>query len=175
MKKIMKPAIVALALFSGTDVMARDALNPVSGSREVDQRILDQDVALIRSYEDLQKYVRLLPQDSPLRLLSSGASKRFISSLTFSPNGLSSYSYDDLVHELTAYEAYKVLALFGQQTSVAVIPGLSQPDEISKAAVSSAKSISSPKYDGTDYRDMKCEAPATCSPATGRICLGTNC
>ncbi|MFC7520178.1 hypothetical protein ACFQS6_08195 [Xanthomonas populi] len=146
---------------------------------------MDQEVAPIRSQAELQEYLRVLPARSPLKFLSPVAREKFLNSLVFSRNGLASYSYKDLAIELTALEAYKVLALFGQQATVTLIPGLRQPDGFSKTIMSSAgsRAFASPG-DGrcspeasskADYPDHACVARATCVEALGKICVGANC
>jgi hypothetical protein len=61
---------------------------------------------------------------NPLAALSPRARRHFIASLRFGPQGLASFSTADLENELSVSEAYRLLALFGMQATVAVIPGL---------------------------------------------------
>lgn len=83
--------------------------------------------------------------------------------------------------ELTALEAYKVLSLFGQQSTVTLIPGLRQSDGFSKKIMSSIDSrergsaVSPDQNKDPDYPDYACVAKATCGQSMGKICIGTNC
>ncbi|MCC4588966.1 hypothetical protein LL962_17980 [Xanthomonas sp. NCPPB 1067] len=169
--------------FATSVVIARDA--GVSGNNvdaSIDQRLLDQEVAPIRSRAELREYLRVMPAQSPLLLLSYSSRERFLNSLVFSENGLASYSYEDLVAQLNALDAYKVLSLFGQQATVKLIPGLRQTDGFSQAIMAPADSthLISRGYGPTaskepDYPDYACVAKATCGQSMGKICIGANC
>ena len=94
-------------------------------------------------------------------------------SLIFGQNGLASFDFRDIRNELTATQAYRLLALFGVQRSTPAIPGLkvkTRADELILLLKPDAQSLRA-----TDYQDYKCESRATCAPAIGLICIGANC
>ncbi|KLD76540.1 hypothetical protein FZ025_11950 [Xanthomonas hyacinthi] len=179
--------MAAFFFLYGNTVLAQESKLSDFNASELDQRLIDQQIAPIHSRAELQQYVQTLPSDSPLRRLTQGARTRFLDSLVFSSSGLASYSYEDIALELTAYEAYKLLMLFGQQATVRSIPGIKQPDEISKTvmSVTRMRSDRSAGYKSTwlpgddsypvDYPDHACQSRATCVESLGKICIGSNC
>jgi hypothetical protein len=69
----------------------------------------------IRSRADLETHLREHATDSPVNLLSAGARERFLYSLRFGEQGLSSASGVDLGDELTQPQILAVMALFGEE------------------------------------------------------------
>ncbi|MDO0844162.1 hypothetical protein EIQ06_14985 [Xanthomonas campestris pv. campestris] len=187
--KILNIAVGACFFFIASGVIAQNvSLSNNALGTSMDRRLLEQEVAPIRSRAELQEYLKFMPAQSPLKYLSPSNRERFLNSLVFSESGLASYSYQDLEMELNALEAYKVLSLFGQQATVALIPGLRQSDGFSKAIMSSVDSRepvnaisgeyrpdASKDPDYPDYPDYACVAKATCGQSMGKICIGANC
>lgn len=96
------------------------ASTPVETGATIEQRF-----APIHSEVQLQDYLRELPATSPLSDLSDEGRSRFVSSLRFNEAGLVSYSYADVQEELTATQAYRLLALFGAQRTLGSLPDIS--------------------------------------------------
>lgn len=89
------------------------------------QHQLDFIAAPIKSSNDLQSYLTLMPKAlSPIEKLSPGAKRRFLASLVFNENGLVGYDYSDLAAELPASDVYRVMGLFGAQRTVRLLKGL---------------------------------------------------
>jgi len=128
-----------------------------------------QPSGIIRSQSDLQRYLSATPDSAPpLGLLSSGARQRFLSNLTFNAAGVTGFRYDDLQNELTASQAYSVLALFGFQQDIAIIPHLRVVTSEDKRRISEFNPVDG---DGNgDYPNYACASRATCAPHTSTIC-----
>jgi hypothetical protein len=127
---------------------------------------------IIRSQAGLQQYLSTAGSASPLNALSSGARQRFLSSLTFNAAGLTGFTYLDLQNELTASQVSDVLALFGAQKDVRLIPNVQVVTAADKRTISAFVDPVN-GVDG-DHPDFRCESRATCSPYTGDICT-SNC
>lgn len=84
-------------------------------------RSIDFEMAPIKSQADLAAYLRSAGRNSPLMALSPGARDRFIASLAFNENGLVGYNHEELGRELTASQAYRLLALFGAQRTTHLV------------------------------------------------------
>jgi hypothetical protein len=79
----------------------------------------------IRSQSELQRYLSATAgSGSPLSALSSGARRRFLSSIRFNEKGITGFRYADLQSELTASQIFDVLHLFGAEKDVAIIPNI---------------------------------------------------
>ena len=102
---------------------ASDQLPATPANAEIDQRILDQIAAPITSRAALDDYLDKMPTQSPLLALSEEARAEFLASLVFTEHGLASYRYLPL-QKIEMAEAYRILALFGVQSSLAVAPGM---------------------------------------------------
>lgn len=82
----------------------------------------------IRSRPALVSYLgHLQPGQSPLDALSPGARKRFIASLRFGPNGVSSFDARDLAGELNRSQIRGVLALFGVEAELSAVQPNDKP------------------------------------------------
>lgn len=142
--------------------------------RELLERDLANELALIKSQADLARYIASSKgAATPLSALSPGGKQRFLQSLRFSDKGLASFDYRDIQSELTATQAYRLLALFGVERSTSTIRGLklqTRADELIMLQNSPAMSLRM-----TDYPDKWCESRATCSFAVGKTCIGANC
>jgi hypothetical protein len=128
---------------------------------------------IIRSQSDLQQYLSLTAATgSPLSALSSGARDRFLSSITFGAKGITGFHYTDLQSELTASQIHAVLALFGAERDVAIIPNVRVETAADKRTISALPIIPA-DGDGRDYQNYRCATRATCSPSPGDICMSS--
>ena len=138
---------------------------PAIQQQALDQSKLDYLGAQIKSREDLNSYLSTTPiNKSPFDHLSLGAKSRFLSSLVFNEKGLVGYSYADLVAELPASEIYKVLSLFGAQSTVPSIKGAKIASESDKLAVH-------PNTVCTGTSGYECSGPHTCRLESQSMCM----
>lgn len=137
---------------------------------QMNQRILDQIAAPITSQAALDSYLRQLPAGSPLKALSQRARTDFLDSLVFTDRGLASYRYVPL-QQIDLADAYRILALFGVQSSLAVAPSVHAASEegILLEAAFSKDPIR------VDYPGYACVSKATCASTYNSICIGSNC
>lgn len=162
------PAVLVAFLTASTAALAGQAAPSDDHLDARRQVAIDLVTAPVHSAADLNSYLAATPASrSPLNALSPAARQRFIASLKFNQNGLTSYSYQDLETELTARQAYAILSLFGVQRSTSLI----------KTATPSIADqlIASPLQPAEDYRDFACGGHATCIRSAGDICIGSNC
>lgn len=155
------------------------APNPgdVVSSKACQIQAIRSDMALltvpIRSQRDLARHLRDAREtDSPLDFLSPRAKRLFLSSLTFGASGLSGYRYDDLARELTVSQAYQVLALFGAQDDVRLLPHLRVRTKLDEELRWYAKSDD--ECSGGNRKDHQCEGPRYCGNMMRDICKA-NC
>ncbi|MGO4551837.1 hypothetical protein AB4059_12120 [Lysobacter sp. 2RAF19] len=133
----MKSLMVFFALaFASTLVHASDSatISPQAWAADVAIRQSQIDTALapIRSREDLRAHLQR-EMHSPLHRLAPAQRERFLASLVFAPEGLASYSFLPLEAGLSVTEVYRVLALFGAQSSIAAIGNLDPATEAESA------------------------------------------
>lgn len=144
--------------------------------------------APIRSERSMQRHLNGGLEESPLRYLSKPALGRFISSLQFNENGLTTYRYADLEAELTPSQIYQVLALFGQQHNTPMLRGAKIRTELDteimrgpipgiQAAIGGDQcDIYSPIQSPTcgDKQNYRCIERGTCAENSMTICT-KNC
>jgi hypothetical protein len=133
----MKSLMIFFALaFASTLVHAsnRATITPQDWATDVAIRQSQIDVALapIRSRADLRTHLQR-DLNSPLHRLPPVQRERFIGSLVFTPEGLASYSFLPLEKGLSVSEVYRVLSLFGAQSSIAAIRNLHPASEAESA------------------------------------------
>jgi hypothetical protein len=129
---------------------------------------------IIRSQSDLQQYLSATAAiGSPLGALSSGARDRFLSSITFGAKGITGFHYTDLQSELTASQIHDVLALFGAEKDVAIIPNVRVETAADKRTISALPIVPGGGGDGPDYPGYKCISRATCTTSPGDICMSS--
>ena len=129
---------------------------------------------IIRSQSDLQRYLSTTATTgSPLDALSSGARDRFLSSITFGAKGITGFHFTDLQSELTANQIHDVLALFGAEKDVAIIPNVRVETAADKRTISAFPIMPGGGGDGPDYPGYKCASRATCSTSPGDICMSS--
>lgn len=196
--RVFAGAVVAAIVFASTtatseatgrseaSLVPHQALEVSPASEARLNRDLAYLVAPIKSRRDLEAYLAHAGRDSPLNALSESARARFVGSVTFSKKGVSGFDYSDLVAELSAKQAYRILALFGEQHITAMIKNLRVEDSLDEEIMAQGTPMAAPKcvtYPincpggdpiGTDYEDMKCESAGTCAYAKTKICT-QNC
>jgi hypothetical protein len=119
-----RPLLVAplVALLAAPPSPAADGPGSCVAKRSAQ---LDRAAALIRSPTDLQAWLaRPRPASDPFAALSPPARARFLASLRFGPQGLASFQSADIQGELSAIEAWRLLALFGLQSTLVAMPVL---------------------------------------------------
>lgn len=120
----MKPIGFLIALVASPCLAADPPQqHPLPTVNPSEQRELDQIAAPIRTRADLDDYLRQIPPRSPLFKLPEQARAEFIQSLVFTERGLASYRYVPL-QQIDMADAYRILALFGVQSSLAVSSGI---------------------------------------------------
>ena len=122
---LLAATVVAATGSSMAQTQIDDAVE-VAAEIAADQASIDLAVAPLRSMKDVRSHLRSTP-NSPLFALPPVLRKQFIESLVFTGHGLGSYSFVPLSKGLSVSDAYKLLALFGAQSSIAFIPGLPRP------------------------------------------------
>ncbi|MCU4491431.1 hypothetical protein [Acinetobacter guillouiae] len=153
------------------NVMATESLQTLTAPIASEQDQLNYISAPIKSLDNLYTYNSTTPKiNNPIERLTPSGKTRFINSLEFSKTGLGSYSYTDLVNELSASEIYQILSLFGVQHSIskANLKITNDSDRKVVKALSSGASLQA------DRRDYWCGNPGTCHPRRWYICT-QNC
>jgi hypothetical protein len=160
---------------SGNASVAREQIQQILER----QRQLDMLSAPIHSESDLVKYdEKTDASQNPLNSLSQAARGRFLKSLVFSEKGLASFGEADLKTELSASQVYRILSLFGVQSSTQLVQGLRMENDVDRAIMSKASIIPYTMPGGADgYRcaDVASGEPAhTCFNFPQAICTA-NC
>lgn len=157
--------------FCAANTLGSSTPNDTTGTEdqtlERESRI-DYATAQIRSAYDLGKFMASpLAADSPLMAMSVAGRERFLNSLRFNENGITSFEYADLQAELAPTQIYRVLKLFGAQrdTSFIIDAKMKSDDDVI---------IMSLPRSPIDYPDYECSKRATCTWANFSICTG-NC
>jgi len=123
-----RPLLVAIAIVLPCAVRA-GATGPCVEARSPR---LDRAAAPIRSQAELDAWLAGRPAaGDPLGALSPPARASFLASLRFGPQGLASFQSDGIQSELSAVQAWRLLALFGLQSALAAIPelGVRSPED----------------------------------------------
>jgi len=162
MGMIRRNVLITLITVAATSfALMANASNPAEITGTIEQRF-----APIHSEVQLQDYLGDIPATSPLLELSDEARTRFVSSLQFNHAGLVSYSFEDVQAELTATQAYRLLALFGAQRTLGLLPDLeirTADDERVMHSLTPSLIIDHPGYE--------CAGKSTCSISSSRICM----
>ena len=193
----MRALLLAAALVFSSSVTVQAAESEVQTAAKVSPQFcmiqsVRSDMGLlsapIKSRQDLARHIRDGRENgSPLRALSRKGSQRFIASLKFNEEGVTSYRYDVLEKELSVTEAYLVLSLFGLEKELSVTEAYlvlslfgaqddirmltfarvdTQLDHDLLSVVEVAASCSG----NGDYPNMQCARRATCAPMSSHIC-----
>lgn len=149
------------------DAVESRAIAQIAASREIALA-----VAPIKSARDLSAFVssNKAPESNPLLTLTPRGRKRFFESLRFSPEGLSSFNYAVLESELTASEAYKVLALFGMQHITPRLRNLKTQSETDRLILRAFGSDSDSEVIEGDFKEYYCHGHGTCRRSADAIC-----
>jgi hypothetical protein len=124
LKNILILAFAAAVAIAPVITQAQVA-RPGPGKEQVIQANLEKSTAPIRTQKDLAEYLSsYMAKSSPLDVLDPQKKSAFLSSLVFTENGVASLRHD-ILSGLTAYEAYRILGLFGWQSRTSLFPGLS--------------------------------------------------
>jgi hypothetical protein len=123
-------------------------------------------IAPIKSQEDLQNYLASANSGSPLYRLSKPSQERFLASLRFNENGLTSFEYVDLERELSAEQAYRLMALFGAQHVVSLFKNIRQETPADRTIMASGPN-------SQDYPGYACQSRATCAKSFDTICMSS--
>ncbi|WP_215407773.1 hypothetical protein [Janthinobacterium sp. JC611] len=181
-------SFVLLSFFAFISVSNADDSLPASVSVPSSTRELAFLAAPIKTSQDLRAYLEMTEgRHSPLNKLPPNARERFLHSLTWNERGVTGFSYESF-REITATEAYQILALFGIQHVASIvrpkvrsisdqtIMSMARPQgQVEAQGFGPGTITPTPGNDlETDYMDFKCSARATCSRSTTDICTG-NC
>ncbi|MDY0954445.1 hypothetical protein SOM22_07645 [Stenotrophomonas rhizophila] len=173
--KAKRRILVALPvlLFAAAQSPAQEAITISDAviDRELNERELALAAAPIRSRHALERYIsegRL--RDSSLQRMPQAARTRFLQSLVFNENGVSSFDYRDIASHLEPMEIYAVLSLFGAQRSAGAIPGFAE--RATAAGMRWPPEMIEPPV---DYPDKVCAAKVSCAVWDGGVCIGSNC
>jgi len=166
-------------IFTAITCTAANAQQSPSARMLEEKEIVERDISVmlapIRSKATLQEYLATHQKNSPFAALSPGAKRRFVQSLRFSEKGLSGYEYGDLQHELTVTQIYKLLSLFGVETSASAIPGLKAKSKSDELILLRGKLNQTTLRMATDYPGYICGGKASCVKDERAICIGANC
>jgi hypothetical protein len=149
---------------------------------EKSRQLIALDLAPIKSKADL---FEIAQQKSVLDLLSDSAKERFISSIVFGDNGVTSFQYSDLEVELSPTQIYKILSLFGVQHTVHMMENsriqtttdmlllkkpVSEKIELLELNTNNYSTTQS-SHGIADHKGYACTGRATCSERQGSICM----
>lgn len=124
-------------------------------------------LAPLKSASDVYQYMQATPRNlSPLSVLSDSARNNFVQSLRFNEKGLTQFDYTTL-ENLAPTEIYKILSLFGMQSSAGAIGA--------RPVTKLDKDILTPSLRADDFlMDYRCSDRATCSSSVRTACT-KNC
>lgn len=175
----MRALLFAAALVFSSSVTVQAAEPEVQAAAKVSPQFcmiqsVRSDMGLlsapIKSRGELARHIRDGRENgSPLRALSKKGSQRFIASLKFNEEGVTSYRYDVLEKELSVTEAYLVLSLFGAQDDIRMLTFARVDTQLDHDLLSVVEVAASCSGNG-DYPNMQCSRRATCAPMSSHIC-----
>lgn len=140
---------------------------------------IEATLAPIKSQMELQAYLATSKLGlSPLDALSLAAKQRFLASLRFNENGLTTFEYVDLENELTPTQIYRILSLFGAQRDTSLMKSARIQTDTDRL-IMSPNVIGSPNGivyypPSEDHMDYECQGQHTCHRSAGDICM-TGC
>lgn len=175
MRKLTLSFMTASALFIsaiGVNAAENSKVDAKSLLKEQQQleRALERERAPVKT---LQDFYRLQGTSEKgvlaFNKLPSHAKSEFISSLTFTENGLGSYNYRIVEDHLTVTEAHDLLSLFGVQYTVRSLKGLKV--KTNADLLLRQKSVGTLACcDEGDRPDYACIGVGTCQSRGGHIC-----
>jgi len=101
---------------------------------------------------------------TPLDALSPEGRRQFLDSLFFSTGGLGSYNYSILTGELDFDQAYRIMQMFGQESSLRTI----YPNEWSARNPGQVRPALMP-----DHAGYSCVGRANCQKNSDFICMSS--
>ncbi len=150
-------------------VACASTLTATAATPPVYRGSIEQRNAPIHTEAQLADHLRTLSPTSPLADLSATARERFIESLRFNDAGLVSYNYQDIEKELTATQAYRLLALLGAQRTIGLL-GNVKVETVDDASIMADAARLPPD----DHQGYACSGRATCTTSMHSICM-TGC
>ncbi|WP_080932981.1 hypothetical protein [Xanthomonas albilineans] len=145
------------------------------GNRIAEQQKIIRKNAPIHSETGLAGYLaKANNADSPFNALSPAARKRFIDSLKFNENGVTSFYYADIEAELSSSQAYALLSLFGLQDTLRFMSKLRVDSDNDRDIMHAFSNRGPGLPPGQDHEDYWCSSRANCTRTAGSICTG-NC
>lgn len=175
-------SVLGLGLLSGRTASAQERLDSKASedigvqlaSSYMEQQKVIRKTAPIHSAVQLATFLaRARSTDSPINALSPAAKSRFVNSLRFNENGVTSFYYADIESELSSSQAYDLLSTFGLQSTLAAMPKL-RIDNRKDSEIMAAFSSATPFRMMEDHEGYWCSGRATCSRSVGSICM-TGC
>jgi len=155
---------------AGMRPAGEDPLSALAADLE-QQRDVRLAMAPVRSRAQLAEYIARTPAAaSPLARLSPHARDRFVASLVFNDKGLAGFRYADLEDELTASEAYRLLALFGAEDIVPRLTRLRVETPTDRMIMDGANSRMMPLM-SEDHINFNCVGRASCKYDPAYICM----
>jgi hypothetical protein len=140
---LLKPLVFALLLaapFVATAAAPVDA--PSRPTADIDRA-----TAQIRTRAELDDFLAgNHAAGNPFTALSPAARERFLASLKFGAKGAASALTSDLQTELSAAQAYRLLALFGLQTALAGMPALRVESDDDRVVEAWRSGVTVPDY-----------------------------
>jgi hypothetical protein len=137
------------------------------------QQELDFFAAPIKTAADAKR-IAAFADATPLAALPEKTRIKFLERLRFTDRGLASYDYSFLTQNLSASQVYEILAMFGRQRDIVLIPSLSVENEIDQSLINLIKLQAANKCNNGDRVGMECTRPGNCKRSTGNICT-SNC
>ncbi len=156
----MMMALFAIPMLASAD----DATSNLIAKDMVQTSNIAHEMAPLKSATETRQYIQSMPENlSPLNALSATERSAFVDSLRFNEKGLTQFDYT-LLAKLPSDEIYRILALFGMQSSTGLIPSKLNDDSHDYSLLRLADFL-------LDYR---CSDRATCSSAVHSACT-SNC
>lgn len=141
------------------DIVARDSAHASSIARQL---------APLKSASDVSQYLQTTPSRlSPFSDFSDSDREKFVQSLQFNEKGLTQFDYT-VLEQLSSAQVYKILSLFGMQSSTGLIKARSN--------TTTDRDVSAPStMRMADFLlDYRCSDRATCSSSMRNACT-SNC
>lgn len=164
--------------FFKTVVMTAAALATTCSMAATDLReSVDAIAAPIHNASDLKTFMAShRGADNPLNALSPAARARLVESLDFRNGGVASYYFADLEAELNLTQAFKILSLFGAQSTITVLKHARVESE-SDLTLNQWRQVAHPQAGpgGGTLENYACSAPGECYRRNDFACSPQYC
>lgn len=128
-------AVLCATVLSFTPVSSQASGEGQPDAKAVVRAHLEKSIAPIRSAIDLENHLASsVGKTSPLDVMDPDKKSAFLASLVFTEHGVAALRHD-LLSGLTAFEAHRILGLFGWQNRTAAFPGLLVATPIDKSII----------------------------------------